>query len=198
MVDFLAESGVDISLLTFQGFQFGDSLLLARQVERSAEVCDIGTGPRRSAAERRRALSERATDLNIEDLWENAVKALALTAYSHATGVGITFYQPKITLPDDVNVSGSHSVAIDQRGMIRVTFYPGAVHLCLEKFKEMKETIPFEFEKPPNAPTTKLVSEQWFCLLDKKKWEMHREGLINLAKDVQNTWREIRNGQSAA
>ena len=197
MVEFLAENGVDISLLTFHGYQSGDKLLLARQVERIVEARDVITRPRQSAAERRRALTERAKDLEMEVLWEDAVKTLAVAASSQATGVGVTFYQPKIKLPDDVNVSGSHSVVIDQRGMIRVTFYPGAVHACQEKFQEVRETIPFQLEKPPNAPTTKLVSEQWYCLLDDKQWEMHKEVLTALANDVQDAWREIRNGDTA-
>ena len=198
MVEFLTQSGVDISLLTFHGYQCGDKMLLAKQVQRSIETRDVNSRPRQSDAERRRAHTERATDLEMENLWKDAVKALAIAANSQATSVGITFYQPKITLPDDANVSGSHSVTIDQRGMIRVTFYPGAVHVCLEKFQEMRKTIPFQFEKPPNAPTTKLVSEQWYCLLDEKKWEMHKESLTALANDVHDAWREIRHGGTSA
>ncbi len=198
MVEFLAESGVDISLLTFHGYQCGDRMLLARQAERSVETGDVGSRLRQSDAERHRTLAEQARELDIESLWQDAVKALSIASNGHATRAGITFYLPKITLPDDANVSGSHSVVIDQRGMIRVTFYPGAVHVCLEKFQDKKETIPFEFEKPPNAPTTKLVSEQWYCLLDEKKWEMHKEALTALANDVHDAWREIRRGGTAA
>ena len=198
MVEFLAESGVDISLLTFHGYQFGDKLLLARRIERSVDARDVSARTRQSDAERRRVLAERAADLEMEDLWEDAVKALDIATYSLATKVGITFHQPRITLPDEVNVVGSHSVNIEQRGVVRVTFYPGSVHVCLERFQEMKTAIPFQFEKPPNAPTTKLVSEQWFCLLDKKKWEVHKKALVTLARDVQDAWRENRNGESAA
>lgn len=199
MVKFLAERGLDISLLTFHGYQCGDRMLLARQVERSAEAGDVIPRPRQSQRERLHTLAERARELDIESLWQDAVKALSIDFNPHATKSGITFrYLPKITLPNDVNVSGSHSVVIDQSGMIRVTFFPGAVHVCLEKFQDKKETIPFEFEEPPNAPTTKLVSEQWYCLLDKEKWEMHKEALTSLAKEVHDAWREIKRDGATA
>ena len=194
MVEFLAKSGVDISLLTFSGYQCGGKMLLARQVERSAEAQAVNHGQKSSDADRRRRLAERSRELEIEDLWGDAVEALGIAFNSRATSAGITFYLPTITLPDGTKVSGSHSVVIDQGGMIRVTFYPGAVHVCLEKFREKKQSITFESENPPNAPTTTLVSEQWFCLLDEKKWAKHKQALTALAKDVYDAWPKFNRG----
>ena len=194
MVEFLAKSGVDISLLTFNRYQCEGKILLAKQEERSVEARDATPGRKLSDADRRRSLAERSRELEIEDLWRDAVEALSIASNGHATSVGITFYLPKITL-EGTNVSGSHSVVIDQRGMVRVTFYPGAVHICLEKFQKMKRSIPFKFEKPPNAPTTKLVSEQWFCLLDEKKWAKSKQAITALAKDVHHAWLEYKRGR---
>ena len=194
MVEFLTEKGVDISLLTFRGYKYGDRMLLARQVERGAEVRDNAPRRSRSDAERRNALAERARELGMDDLWQDAVKALSIPFSSTATESGITFHLPKITLPNNVSVSGSHSVVIDPSGVICVTFYPGAVDVCLKKFEDKRGTIPFEFKKPPNAPPTKQVSEQWYCRLDKSTWEMHKPALIALAKDVHDAWQERRRG----
>ena len=78
-------------------------------------------------------------------------------------------------LPDNVSVSGYHSVVIDPPGAIRVTFYPGAIDVCGEKkFEDGKKTIPFKVKKPPSAPTTKQVSVQWYCRLDSTEWEQHK------------------------
>ncbi len=196
MVEFLVERGVDISLLTFHGYQCGDRMILARQVEGSVDGGDI----RRSdtASERRRTLAERARDLNIASLWQDAVEALGIASNGYPTKSGFTFYMPKITLPDDVNVYGSHSVVIDQSGKLRVTFYPAAVDVCWEQFQDKKGTIPFKFEEPPNAPPTKRVSEQWYCLLDEKKWELHKEAITTLANNVHDAWQKIRRGGAAA
>ena len=193
MVEFLVARGVDISLLAFHGYQCGDRMILVRQVERSVEGRDVPTKQK----ERRRTLAERARDLNIASLWQDAVKALGIASNGYATRSGITFELPRITLPDEVNVYGSHSVVIDQSGKLRVTFYPAAVDVCWEQFQDKKETIPFKFEEPPNAPPTKRVSEQWYCLLDEKKWELHKEAIITLANDVHDAWQKIRRGGAA-
>ena len=194
MVEFLAEREIDIALVTFHGYRCGDKMLLARQVEGSFEGRDVVPGRRQRDADRRRALAERATELGMDDLWQDAVNALSIASNGSATRTGITFYLPRITLPDGVKVAGSHSVVIDQTGRIRITFYPGAVHVCLKTFQDKRATIPFETEKPPNAPPTKLVSEQWYCILDKDKWKIHKEALIALANEVNNAWQEIRRG----
>lgn len=197
MVGFLAESGVDITLLTFHGYQCGDKTLLARQVEQG-EAGDIGSKPRRQRDdERRRRHGELAQELGIEDLWQGAVKALSIASDGSATKLGITFYLPKITMPDNVTVYGSHSVVIDEtHRKIRVTFYPASVHLCRNEFEREKEAIPFQFEKPPNAPTTSEVSEQWYCLLDERSWEAHKEAIIELATKVHDAWQEKRRDAS--
>ena len=182
MVEFLAERGVDIALVTFHGYQYGEKRLLARQVEGSFKGRDVVSGRRQTDVELRQALAERAMELGIDGLWQDAVKALSIASNGSVTKSGITFYLPKITLPDGVRVRGSHSVVIDQTGRIRVTFYPAAVHVCLNKFQEKQATIPFATEKPPNAPPTKRVSEQWYCVLDKDGWKNHKEVLIALAR----------------
>lgn len=197
IVEFLANRGVDVSLLTFHGYQCGDRMLLARQVEGSVEL-PVSKRNRRDT-ELRRALEEQATELGIDDLWTDAVHALSISnGRNRATRTGITFYPARITLPEGVNVAGSHSVGIDQDGKIRVTFFPGAVHICLKTFQERKGTIPFETERPPNAPTTQLVSEQWYCLLDKEGWATHKDSLVALANDVNDRWQEIRRGTAEA
>ena len=59
---------------------------------------------------------------------------------------------------------------IDSPGVIRVTFYPGAVDVYLKKFRDKSVAIRFELAKPPNAPATKQVPKQWYCRLDKTTW----------------------------
>ena len=75
-----------------------------------------------------------------------------------------------------------------------MTFYPRAVHFCLDKFenKRRQETIPFDTEAPPAAWPTDQVSEQWYCLLDKSTWEQHKEALTALAQEVHDAWLEFR------
>ena len=104
---------------------------------------------------------------------------------------GITFYMPPISLPELVKLKsagGSHSVRLDGSNGIRITFYPTAVHLCLDQFEAERETIPFELETPPNAAVTTQVDKQWFCLLDAHQWDTHKDVLTTLAKAVSDAW----------
>lgn len=67
----------------------------------------------------------------------------------------------RTTLPDDVRVHGSHSVTIDEPGEDRITFHPATVDLCQEAIERLKRAIPFESEKPPNAPATRRAPNHW-------------------------------------
>ena len=191
MVEFLAASGVDISLLTFQGYLSGDKLLLAKQVEQRVEA-STAVSVRRHLQEHLHKLRARARELGFEVLWRDVVDTLTAGSAPEPTKYGVTFYQPMITLPDNVNVKGSHSVVIDPQGRIRVTFYPGAVHICLEDFRDLERKIPFNLEKPRNAPTTKLVADQWYCWLDQHDWELHKETLSTLTGMMHDEWQKIR------
>ncbi len=93
-----------------------------------------------------------------------------------------------MTLVGYRTVRASHSVDLDPSARIRVTFFPTAIHLCLDNFKEAESTIPFKREPPPNAPITERVQEQRYCLLDADQWEAHEAALCRLARDVASTW----------
>lgn len=198
MVEFLTERGVDISLLTFHGYRYADKMLLARQVERGIEVRGGGPRGQKTDTEHRKALAERARELGIESLWTDAVNALSITDSGIARRWGITFFLSKITLPENVNVYGTHSLVIDPSGVMRVTFYPGAVDVCWERFNKKREAIPFEREEPPNAPPTRRVLEQWYVRLDTETWDRHKEELVSLARDVHAAWQNIRRSGTEA
>ena len=190
MVGYLMERGVSICLMTLHEYKFGDRTFLARKTD-SAQEHTFPSERKQSNAERRRTHAKRAAELGIGGLWQDAVKALSITSDGGATRSGITFFLRRITLPDNVNAAGSYSVVIDEKlRMIRITFYPASVDICLEKFQKLKETIPFICEKPSNTPSTKRVNQQWGCLLDDEKWETHKAALTELAHNVCNAWQK--------
>ena len=138
MVEFLAKKGVEISLLTFHGYQYNGETLLARQEPRTEPGSPRLTSLRPSRAERRHALEERARSLGISDLWNDAVKTFSEVGTYRSTSPlisGLTFYMSMLRLPDHTsNFLGSHSVRFDSDGKLGIIFFPAAVHLCLEKF----------------------------------------------------------------
>ena len=200
MVEFLAERGLDVSLLTFHGYQCGDRLLLARQVEKGAYTLDVDTKSTKSRPrerELRNLLTELAKNQDMEGIWEDAVTTLDF-GRGFASKSGVTFYMPRLTL-HDVTVSGSHSVVLDQKNRkIRVTFFPGAVDVCWKIFDEKKTAVPFKFETPPNARQTQRVSEQWYCVLNEEEWEQYKCELAEIASRVDAAWKERVQSAAAA
>lgn len=188
MVEFLAKSGVDISLLTFHGYQFGDRTLLARQAQEGEARDASSKSKQQRYAERRRRHAELTERLGIVELWKDVVQELSVADHEHVRKSGFTFYMNSIKI-DDGSYSGSHSVVIEEdSGKIRLTFYPAAVHLCHNEFKKVEQTIPFESRKPPNAPPTNTVLNEWYCLLDDKNWPKHKGTLAALASAVTDAW----------
>ena len=183
MVAYLADRGIDVRLLTFHGYIRGDDMLLARQVRAARD-------PRRASAPRDRDLNQKAREHGVAKVWRDAKKALNYSFGTYFTKSGITFLQRTVTLPDDVPVRASHSVTIDEPGKIRITFYPGAVDLCHQRFQNLKEAIPFEAEKPPNAPATRRAPHQWFCRLNEESWRNGKGHLIDFVRAMEDAWRE--------
>ena len=98
MARFLAEGGIDISVLTFFGFEHSGETLLARQVEVEREgIVPSGRRPRRSAVERRVALEDRLAERDLTDLFAEIADVLrrALPESSQRIGAwGISFRLP--------------------------------------------------------------------------------------------------------
>ena len=185
MVAYLAERDFDIRLLTFHGYMHGDSMLLARQVRTAVDP----QKPRR-AGPSAGSLNRKASEHGVAEIWQDARSSLDYSVRTYYTKSGLTYLQPTITVPDNVRVRGSHSVTIDEPGTVRITLYPAAVDLCHEHFEKLKGEIPFEAEKPPNAPATRRAPNQWYCRLDAQSWQDHRSRLIGFVRDVEDVWRK--------
>ena len=54
----------------------------------------------------------------------------------------------------------------------------------------IKDAIPFEAEKTPNAPATRRAPNQWYCRLDEGSWHNGRARLIDFVRDVEDAWRK--------
>ncbi len=185
MVSYLADRGIDIRLVTFHGYVHGDAMLLARQVRAADDPRPSSGKPTRAAD-----LIRKATEHEVAAMWKDARESLDYSVRTYYTKSGITYQQRTTTLPDDVRVRVSHSVTIDEPGKIRITFYPAAVDFCHREFEQLKNAIPFEAEKPPNAPATRRAPNQWYCRLDERSWQTGKGALIEFVRAVEDAWRE--------
>ena len=197
MVDFLKTRGVDISLLTFHGYEHEGKTLLVRHVREADEaVRRFRGGEKKSREESRLAVDEFAENQGIKDIFDEAVKRLELDNHYKSVPLsdGCTFYVGR-SLSLSEHEGKFHrplSLRITRNGEIRVTFFPVSVHLRKQKFREAAQSNPslFEYEPPPNAPRTNDISEQWYCVLDRSGWDEHKERLFDLAKAVSTAWDE--------
>ena len=183
MVEFLAGRGIDISLIIYHGYNRRNGTLLARQIQ-------YAEAPRKSSGSREDQIKQKSKEYGVEVLWRDARESLDYSDRTYYTSSGITYQQRPITLPVNVRVRGSHSVTIDGHGTLRITFYPAAIDLCLDKFEKLKETIKFKSEKPPNAPWTQRAPKQWYCRLDENSWQSGKALIIEFVRTVENTWRQ--------
>ena len=194
MVDFLADRGVHISLLTFHGYKHDGKTLLARQVRAEPEGTEAARGYR-SREERCRAVNEFAKDQGVDEIFSEAVKEfLKVTppCTQYIRKDGYTFYaEQPLRLPEhEKRFSTPLSLRITRDGKIRATFFPISVHLCKAEFQKAERSSLFKQERPPNAPRTNDVSEQWYCILDRSGWDTHKAKLLKLASDVSTAWNE--------
>lgn len=188
MVDYLAERGVDIGIVTFHGYARGDAMLLARQVQ----TADDTPSRSRSRVSNQKAVEQevhrKAEEYEVVNLLQDARESLDYSVNSYYTKSGITYLQRTIILPDDVHVRTSHSIKVDSPRKIRIIFSPGTVDLCNEDFEQLTKAIPLEAEPPRNVSATRRIRKQWFCLLDEESWQNHKERLVDFAQTMEKAF----------
>ena len=192
MVDFLVNTGVDISLLTFHGFIAEGKTLLAKQVEgRAANVTSAtaSNAKRPSRRERLRIYDERAAALGVSEL-VNGVREMfrkSLRSPSESASVAVKSRR-------NFRLSRSAYAFIDLDGEnagIKVGFHPVAVDLVLDEFNGLKGQIPFDTPVSENAQHTNRVNyEVVFPLNSVEDWETRREALTALTEKVYAAWLE--------
>jgi hypothetical protein len=97
MVSFLADSEVDISLITFHAFAEGDEILLARQVEVEAKPL-VGTSGATKEGNLAR-LKETVANLRVDEFYYEMARFFQreLSAYQWPNPSGYSYYLPELT-----------------------------------------------------------------------------------------------------
>ena len=190
MVRFLAgNSGMDISLLTFHGFEHDGKTFLARQVEvEGTDDDDIRPKRRRrTTADHRKELARRIEDFQVRELFD------ATTGMFHRNwpesrsrprvhGLGIL-------LKSHVGAGRRASYArigAQERG-VRLVFFPRAKELCPDEFGKLVKDIQCQTwprNEDPLAPHTEIQFS-----LTPEEWETHKERLYTLTRAVYEAWR---------
>ena len=191
MVNFLAEKGVDISLLTFQGFEQDGKTTLARLTQVMADDDSVSsksqTQKRVSGAEWLEQLTKRAEEGGIVHLFTD-VREMFRREFERPNespnSLGITMYVPmrvsgKRTVPAFARVDPEH-------GQVRIVFIDRSVEQCTEDFRPLLdgeiryETWPRDRKNTPlNAPQPQIQ-----FLVNAEEWDVHKDKLRALTQAV--------------
>ena len=186
MVDFLVNTGVDISLLTFHGFVSDGKTLLAKQVE--GRVANVTSTPasnakRPSRRERLRIYDERAAALGVSELVNGVSEMLkrSLRFQSESASVAVKSRR-------NFRLSGGAYAFIDlnaeEKG-IKLGFHPVAIGLVPDALSSLDpKDIPFETQPSLNAYTEEIKHEILFPLNSVEDWESRKDRLAALTDQV--------------
>ena len=194
MTRFLAEnSGMDISLLTFHGFEYDGKTILAKRVEvEGSEDSDARPARRRlSRAERRNLLSSRARELGVHELFDDARAMfrenwLGSGEYAISHGMNMTLPYRAQT---GRRVRRRYARVGPRNGGVSIVFYPSAVELCTDEFRRPIEQIPFQtWPKGREDQALEVANTEIQFGVTAEEWEKHKEKLTALVRTVYEAW----------
>ena len=207
MVKFLADnSGMDISLLTFHGFEHDGKTLLAKQVEVEGEMTSLDSPQRRTRrratiAERRRQLDARINEHGLQDLFDDAMGIFRENwgrSGERPVAYGMNVRLRYRTESGRASWQRYARVGPAGDGTIEIVFFPRAVVLCKDEFKPAIEQI--KFRTYPRGREQQALGDRDLeiqFLLTADDWETHKETLTSLTQAVYSAW-EISNSENEA
>ena len=192
MVRFLANNtGMDISLLTFHGFDSNGKTLLAKQVEVEGSA-DVIPRPARTwlnAAETRERLKRRIEGSGVSELFA-AIRDMFgeawKTSREYIQPGAIAFYLMEDT--ESGRRPRSYGRIVPDPGKVRIVFYGRTVNLRRKEFASIKEVLQYESYRGPGD--TEGVYEELIFPLDVEDWETHKDMLTSVTRSVYEAWEE--------
>jgi hypothetical protein len=196
MVSFLANSDLDVSLITFYGFKRDGKVLLARQLDVEAKP-PPSSGQKTTNVEK---LRERIKRLAVDHYYPaiaNFFQDRLTAAYEWPNPSGFTYYLPELT--ESGNQSNRAYVSLylndSKRGMVQVYFHARATEAVVLARAEMKEQISKVLKFTPGGAGELWVksAEEWakcsevfneICLALVDGWKMKREGEATASNSI--------------
>ena len=194
MVNFLADSGVNISLLTFQGFTQDGKTLLARQMRVEAEDGSVPQPPKKglklSAAERNERLIRIAEENGLRDLFTDACEMFR-NAWKDASNENPGNIGRQFRLPGRA-ASGKRAYRVyarvdiwnaPQQGKIGIVFTTRAIDLVgVDALKPSIENLEHFTHPRGKNPLTEPAQTEF--QLTRESWAEHKDKIIALTQAV--------------
>ena len=202
MVSFLVATGVEISLVTFQGFEYNARTLLARHVEVDSTKAKPPSSSPHSLFEKRaqtpntQELLQVVTDMFMRQhsgFWHthSSSRRNFLLDYKWHVMPEESKWKPRATLFIELDESTDG---------IKVGYHPIAVHLAsMSAFDELKnQGFIFETKYASNAPHIGSISDEFkFSLPSVEAWTEHEDQLTALTRKVCAAYNAARKESSA-
>lgn len=193
MVSFLANSDLDVSLITFYGFKQDGKILLARQLEVEAKQQVTSSGQKTSNMEK---LKERITRLAVSRYYPNIAKffqdQLATAAYEWPNPSGFTYYLAEFT--ESGNQSNRAYVSLylsdSKPGMVQIYFHARAIEAVLSADPNIKEQLSKILKISQSG-----YGELWVKSLE--DWTKHVEIFNNICAALVEGWRQKREAENS-
>ena len=186
MVKFIANNGLDMSLLTFHGFELDGKTLLAKQVEVEGGIASEQPRTARysSRAERREALDQRIEEYGVRDLFDS-VAAMFREEWGDWARETPNMNSLTFALPTNEVVSGWGAYArVDVDEEVGIVFYRRAFALRQDDFLRATETIDNHGTFPHNLEPLAETNQEIQFYLTAADWEVHKETFKALAQAV--------------
>jgi hypothetical protein len=196
MVQFLAQSELDISLITFYGFRLGAETLLARQVEVRRPTSTGNRGATKSANQAR--LDKVLTDLGIRQSY-NALVSTAKDvfgdfAYQWPNPTGYSFYLREVTASGGPTNRAYLSLYApeDRNGKIQILLHARAMEVAgRETLTDLAKTMGTNLVSKSNGSGEIWIDGQ-------KPASDYVKGLTALAQLIAAGWKSKMDNQSTA
>lgn len=189
MVNFLADKGMDITLLTFYGFKQDGKTLLARQVRvQGDDQTETRTGTRRlSREERLEHLLSLANGGGVRDLFEEVCDVFREKWRNPRETPGKQGMSFALNIRNESGVTRSFAYAFiqPQQGTVGIIFYPLAIESCRDEFRPLAKEI--KFDTWPNDHKDDVLERsdtQIQFWLNAGEWNAHKEKFERLIRAI--------------
>jgi hypothetical protein len=196
MVTFLARTGLDISLITFQGFQQGEDLLLARQVEVQSPSRDSQSGDKKRSNQLQldKLLERLGIKQNYSTLIAAIKQGLGADAYQFPNLSGYTFYLNEVSVTGGLIRRAYISLVAPEKrgGQLQIALQNRAIEAVEEKtVKQAATDMASDF-----APKGNWGGEIWID--GHKPDSKYAESLRALSRAIATGWRTKMENQAEA
>jgi hypothetical protein len=192
VVNFLAETGVPIQLLTFHAFQAGGELFLAKQVESEPVTASPSTGMGTKEANRR-ILHEKAAALGVGDFLEEVARFVN-------GSLGTVYVWPHKTLYSFNVADETAEGRATQRYIVSVgpnDQRPGTLRLAFpERVLELGPEVPAMLTERLSGQRVDSGRYAMEVTLDSRSWPSFQSALGEVLQTVRRLWDERRSRSS--